>query len=69
MLPYSEFLFWAAVVRTLIDTLDSSSTRPDGDGISVGQALSILCLDFQTQIQNRKYFYKSSKLMSNGIIR
>jgi hypothetical protein len=54
------------VVRTLIDALDSSSVRTDD--LSVGQALSILCQDFASQIASRKYFYKSSKLMHHGVI-
>ena len=55
------------VVKTLMETLDGSSRVVD-DVISVGQALGILCQDFQTQVANRKYFYRSGRLMSNGII-
>ena len=33
------------------------------DSTSVGQALSILCQDFQTQVAHRKYFYRSGKLV------
>lgn len=54
-----------------METLDSSGSSRGislDEGISVGQALNILCQDFHTQIANRKYFYKSSKLMSHGII-
>lgn len=36
--------------------------------ITVGQALAILCQDFQTQVANRRYFYRSGRLMTNGII-
>jgi hypothetical protein len=35
---------------------------------TVGQVLSILCQDFKTQIANRKYFYRSGRLLSHGII-
>eukprot|EP01035_Chromulina_nebulosa_P017063 gene17063-22575_t len=56
------------VVRTLMETLDSSASNRIDEGVTVGQALSILCQDFNLQIANRKYFYKSSKLMSNAII-
>jgi len=30
--------------------------------------LATLCQDFKTQIDYRKYFYKSSKLLDNGIV-
>lgn len=54
------------VVKALIDNVDQLSTREDV--VTVGQALAILCPDFTTQIANRKYFYRSGKLLSNGII-
>ena len=44
------------------------SGRPMEDAATVGQVLAILCQDFRTQIANRKYFYRSSRLLSNGII-
>lgn len=58
------------VVRTLMDTLidGSSNNRTGDDVISVGQALAILCEDFKMQVANRKYFYRSSRLLKNGII-
>jgi hypothetical protein len=46
--------------------VDQLSTREDV--VTVGQALAILCTDFKTQIANRKYFYRSGKLLSNGIL-
>jgi hypothetical protein len=54
-------------VRTLMETLENSS-RVSDDSTSVGQALGILCQDFQSQVAHRKYFYRSGKLMTHGII-
>ena len=52
------------VVRTLMDTLvdGAGSSRTIDDVISVGQGLAILCQDFQIQVANRKYFYRSGML-------
>lgn len=58
----------APIVKTLLDTLDTGHTRMADDSITVGQALSILCHDFNLQISHRKYFYQSSKLMKNAVI-
>lgn len=55
------------VVRTLIETLDQT-TRVVDESVNVGQALNILCQDFTMQIANRRYFYKSSRLLTQGII-
>ena len=55
------------IVKTLMETLDTSN-RVSDDIITVGQALSILCQDFHTQIANRKYFYQSSRLLKNAVI-
>jgi hypothetical protein len=56
------------VVKALMDTLDQGSGRAVEDVPTVGQVLSILCQDFKTQIANRKYFYRSGRLLSHGII-
>lgn len=56
------------VVKTLMETLLDGSSRVVDDVVTVGQALAILCQDFQTQVANRRYFYRSGKLMTNGII-
>lgn len=54
------------IVRTLLDNMEGGA---QGDTtISVGQVLSILCQDFNSQIAHRKYFYQSSRLMANGVI-
>ena len=52
------------VVRTLMDTLvdGASGSRTIDDVISVGQGLAILCQDFQVQVANRKYFYRSGRV-------
>lgn len=55
------------VVKTLMDTLENTPRYTD-DTVTVGQALGILCQDFQMQVANRKYFYRSGRLMTNGII-
>jgi hypothetical protein len=55
------------LVKALIETLEQGSRIVD-DSTNVGQALAILCQDFQTQVANRKYFYRSGRLMTNGII-
>eukprot|EP01038_Epipyxis_sp_PR26KG_P008133 gene8133-11011_t len=55
------------VVKTLMDTLDVSN-RTAEDVLTVGQALSILCQDFHSQISHRKYFYQSSTLLKNAVI-
>ncbi len=55
------------IVKTLMETLDGSN-RVAEDVLTVGQALSILCPDFHTQIAHRKYFYQSSRLLMNAII-
>lgn len=46
------------MVKALMESLDGT-TRTIEESISVGQALAILCQDFQTQVANRKYFYRS----------
>lgn len=56
------------IVRTLLETLDTSSQPIADDVISVGQALSILCQNFHKQISSRRYFYQNSKLLSNALI-
>ncbi len=56
------------VVKALMDSLDQGTGRSYDESMTVGQALSILCQDFKTQIANRNYFYRSGKLLSNGII-
>mmetsp|Transcript_10019 Transcript_10019/g.15147 ORF Transcript_10019/g.15147 Transcript_10019/m.15147 type:complete len:1253 (+) Transcript_10019:82-3840(+) len=56
------------VVKALMDALEQGSGRPMEDVATVGQVLAILCQDFRTQIANRKYFYRSGRLLSNGII-
>lgn len=55
------------VVRTLLDNMRGSGHAADSC-ISVGEALSILCGDFKSQIQHRRYFYQSSKLLLRGVI-
>lgn len=50
----------------MIATLDKSQTIDDN--CHVGQALSILCSDFSRQVECRRYFYRSGKLLSNGIV-
>lgn len=55
------------IVKTLMETLENAN-RAAEDVLTVGQALSILCPDFHTQIAHRKYFYQSSRLLMNAII-
>lgn len=55
------------LIKTLLSTLDKSNQMID-DVCNVGQALSILCEDFSAQVTSRKFFYRSGKLLSNGII-
>jgi len=55
------------IVKTLMETLDTANRLPE-DVLTVGQALSILCPDFHTQIAHRRYFYQSGRLLSNAII-
>jgi hypothetical protein len=55
------------LVKALMDTLEQGGRYAE-DMANVGQVLSILCQDFRTQIANRKYFYRSGRLISNGII-
>jgi SpoVK/Ycf46/Vps4 family AAA+-type ATPase len=54
------------IVKTLMETLDNGSKLDDV--LTVGQALSILCPDFHSQIAHRQYFYQSSRLLINAII-
>lgn len=56
------------VVRALLESLGEGSRGYVEDSSTVGQLLATLCQDFKTQIDYRKYFYKSSKLLDNGII-
>ncbi len=51
-----------------METLDTSNRGGTEDILTVGQALSILCQDFNSQISHRKYFYQSSKLLKNAVI-
>lgn len=55
------------VVKALMETLDTNS-RIAEDVLTVGQALSILCPDFHSQIAHRRYFYQSGRLLMNAII-
>lgn len=54
------------IVRTLVDNMKNG--HPSDPTISVGDALSILCADFRSQLTHRKYFYQSSRLLRNGVI-
>ena len=57
------------VVKVLLESLGDSGSRGFSDDTStVGQCLAMLCSDFKTQVDYRKYFYKSGKLLQNGII-
>jgi hypothetical protein len=56
------------VVKALMDSVEQGTGRAVDDVLTVGQALAILCQDFKTQVANRRYFYRSGKLLSNGII-
>ena len=46
---------------------DTSTSRVAEDVLTVGQTLSILCQDFNSQISHRKYFYQSNKLLKNAV--
>jgi SpoVK/Ycf46/Vps4 family AAA+-type ATPase len=50
-----------------MDTLDTSRSLAE-DVLTVGQALSILCPDFHSQIAHRRYFYQSGRLLMNAIV-
>ena len=57
------------VVKALLDTLETSGmNRVVDDAVTVGQALSILCENFQSQVSKRMYFYKSGRLIKHGIV-
>jgi SpoVK/Ycf46/Vps4 family AAA+-type ATPase len=54
------------IVRTLVDNMKSGHIVDPS--ISVGEALSILCQDFRSQLTHRRYFYQSSCLLVNGVV-
>jgi hypothetical protein len=54
------------IVRTLVDNMKNGHIVDTS--ISVGEALSILCQDFKSQLTHRRYFYQSSCLLANGVV-
>ena len=53
------------LVKTLMESMDANMRSPD-DVLTVGQTLSILCQDFNSQISHRKFVF--FKTLSNKII-
>lgn len=57
------------VIKNLIDNADTSPVQRMDDSTTINQILSVLCDTFQQQVAHRVYFYKSSRLLSRGLIK
>uniref|UniRef100_K3WDU6 AAA+ ATPase domain-containing protein n=1 Tax=Globisporangium ultimum (strain ATCC 200006 / CBS 805.95 / DAOM BR144) TaxID=431595 RepID=K3WDU6_GLOUD len=57
------------VIKNLIDGVDTSPVQRMDESIIINQILSVFCDTFQEQVAHRVYFYKSSRLLSRGLVK
>lgn len=57
------------VIKNLIDNADSSPIQRMDDSTTINQILSVFCDTFREQVAHRVYFYKSSRLLSRGLVK
>ncbi|DAZ96137.1 TPA: hypothetical protein N0F65_008716 [Lagenidium giganteum] len=57
------------VIKNLIDGVDISPVQRMDESIIINQILSVFCDTFQEQVAHRVYFYKSSRLLSRGLVK
>ena len=57
-------------IKSLMDGMEASAVQRLDDSTTVGALLSIFCPDsFRDQVEHRTRFYKSSRLISRGVLR
>ncbi|EEY59154.1 uncharacterized protein PITG_11625 [Phytophthora infestans T30-4] len=57
------------VIKNLIDGVDTSPVQRMDESVIINQILSIFCETFQEQVAHRVFFYKSSRLLSRGLVK
>ncbi|KAF1790813.1 P-loop containing nucleoside triphosphate hydrolase [Phytophthora cactorum] len=57
------------VIKNLIDGVDTSPVQRMDESVIINQILSIFCDTFQEQVAHRVFFYKSSRLLSRGLVK
>lgn len=57
------------VIKNLIDGVDTSPVQRMDESIIINQVLSVFCDTFQEQVAHRVYFYKSSRLLTRGLVK
>lgn len=57
------------VIKNLIDGVDTSPVQRMDESIIINQILSVFCDTFQEQVAHRVFFYKSSRLLSRGLVK
>lgn len=57
------------VIKNLIDSVDTSPVQRMDESIIINQVLSVFCDTFQEQVAHRVYFYKSSRLLTRGLVK
>ncbi|KAI9917257.1 hypothetical protein PsorP6_012888 [Peronosclerospora sorghi] len=57
------------VIKNLIDGVDTSPVQRMDESVTINQILSIFCDTFQEQVAHRVLFYKSSRLLTRGLVK
>ncbi|RLN06524.1 hypothetical protein BBJ28_00017066, partial [Nothophytophthora sp. Chile5] len=57
------------VIKNLIDGVDTSPVQRMDESVIINQILSVFCDTFQEQVAHRVFFYKSSRLLTRGLIK
>lgn len=57
------------VIKNLIDGVDTSPVQRMDESVIINQILSIFCDTFQEQVAHRVFFYKSSRLLTRGLVK
>lgn len=57
------------VIKNLLDGVDTSPVQRMDESIIINQILSVFCDTFQEQVAHRVYFYKSSRLLTRGLVK
>ncbi|KAI9919176.1 hypothetical protein PsorP6_011830 [Peronosclerospora sorghi] len=57
------------VVKNLIDGVDTSPVQRMDESVIINPILSIFCDTFQEQVAHRVLFYKSSRLLTRGLVK
>ncbi|RLN49537.1 hypothetical protein BBJ29_005083 [Phytophthora kernoviae] len=57
------------VIKNLIDGVDTSPVQRMDESVIINQILSVFCDTFQEQVAHRVFFYKSSRLLTRGLVK